>query len=63
MSAFPQYGNIYPEIQTTIKNRGGNPVAVSSLKPWIRITSGYSKGLILDSNLPFDSFYKRYSSY
>lgn len=60
MSAFPQYGNIYPEIQTTIKNRGGNPVAVSSLKPWIRITSGYSKGLILDSNLPFDSFYKRY---
>ena len=61
MSAFPQYGNIYPEIQTTIKSRGGNQLLVSGLKPWIRLSSGYSNGLILGSNLKFDSFDKRLS--
>jgi hypothetical protein len=62
MSAFPQYGNIYPEVQNTIKNRGGNQLAVSQLKPWIRIASGYSNGLVLGSNLKFDSFDKRYGN-
>lgn len=62
MSAFPQYGNIYPEIQSTIKKRGGNQLAVSQLKPWIRLASGYSNGLVLGSNLPHDSFNKRYGN-
>lgn len=63
MSAFPQYGNIYPEVQATIQSRGGNQLAVSGLKPWIRLTSAAGKsGLIMGSNLPHDSFDKRYGN-
>ena len=60
MSSFLQYGNVYPEVQSTIKSRAGNNLEVSKLKPWIRISSSLANGLVVGSNLPNDNFGTRY---
>lgn len=60
MASFPQYGDIYPEVQKTIKSRGNNQITVTDLKPWIRLTSGVGNGLILTSNQRNDTFSTRY---
>lgn len=60
MSTFLQYSNVYPEVRSTILNRAGNNLAVSQLKPWIRISSSLSSGLVVASNLPNDTFGARY---
>jgi hypothetical protein len=60
MSSFLQYGNVYPEVQSTIKSRAGNNLEVSKLKPWIRISSSLANGLVVGSNLPNDNFATRY---
>jgi hypothetical protein len=60
MSSFLQYGNVYPEVQSTITSRAGNNLEVSKLKPWIRIASSLGNGLVVGSNLPDDNFATRY---
>jgi hypothetical protein len=60
MSSFLQYGNVYPEVQSTITSRAGNNLEVSKLKPWIRIASSLDNGLVVASNLPDDNFGTRY---
>jgi hypothetical protein len=60
MSSFLQYGNVYPEVQSTITSRAGNNLEVSKLKPWIRIASSLGNGLVVGSNLPDDNFGTRY---
>ena len=60
MPLFPQYSNVYGTVQSTIKNRRGNNLEVSKLKPWIRISSGWGNGLVLGSNLSGDTFDNRY---
>lgn len=60
MSSFLQYGNVYPEVQNTILSRAGNNLLVSQLKPWIRVSSSYNNGLVIASNLQFDTFEARY---
>jgi hypothetical protein len=60
MSSFLQYGNVYPEVQSTITSRAGNNLEVSKLKPWIRIASSLGNGLVVASNLPDDNFATRY---
>lgn len=52
--SFPQYSNIYPELEALLKKRGGNnsPLAlggVSGLSTWIRLISSVDNGLILES--------------
>jgi len=50
MSVFPQFGIINENVLETIKSRtGDNTIAVSSLIPWIRISSAVDKGMILES--------------
>ena len=57
---FPQYSNIEPQIQTSIREKVSNKVKLSSLMPWIRITSAVRNGLIIASNYNGDSFTARY---
>lgn len=52
--SFPQYSNLYPELTSLLKKRGGNnkPLAqggVSGLSTWIRLVSAVDSGLILES--------------
>lgn len=53
--SFPQYSNLYPELDALLRQRGGNnaPLAmggVSGLSTWIRLVSAVSpNGLILES--------------
>lgn len=59
--SFPNLSNIYPELETTLKNRAGNnnpwnakvKPGVSGLSTWIRLLSGTTpNGLILESINP-----------
>ena len=59
---FPQYSNIDKTIQSTIQSRIGNNLMVSQLSPWIRISSAWNGGLVIESNVSNDSFSKRYGS-
>lgn len=65
--SFPNLSNIYPELATLLKKRGGNnnPVSmggVSGLSTWIRLVSSVSpNGLVMESiNGSGDIFYKNY---
>lgn len=57
---FPQYSNIEPQIQTSIREKVSNRNKLNSLMPWIRITSAVRNGLIIASNYNGDSFTARY---
>ena len=65
MGLFGQYANVYKSVQDTLRartrtlsNATGDIVAnvenVSGLKPWIRISSGVSDGLILETGISLD---------
>ena len=62
MANFPQYSNVEPQIQETLKSRIGNNVEMSKLMPWIRISSAVDGGCIIGSNLQIDSFSTRYGN-
>jgi len=57
---FPQYSNIEPQIQTSIREKVSNRNKLNSLMPWIRITSAVRNGLIISSNYKGDNFVSRY---
>lgn len=59
---FPQYSNIDKTIQSTITSRIGNNLMVSQLSPWIRISSAWDGGLVMESNVNSDSFSTRYGT-
>ena len=50
MSVFPNFSQIKDGIQSKLNDRKGNPVEVSKLNTWVRITSGASPGLTMYSN-------------
>ena len=58
--SFPNLSNIYPELETLVKNRAGNnnswnakvKPGVSGLSTWIRLLSGVDTGCILESINP-----------
>jgi hypothetical protein len=50
MSVFPNFSQIKGGIQSKLNDRKGNPVEVSKLNTWVRITSGASPGLTMYSN-------------
>jgi hypothetical protein len=60
MSTFPNFSNIAGYIQYTLKERKNNPLGVSSLNAWIKVTSGTStsegNGLVMYSNPNMDLF-------
>lgn len=59
---FPQYSNIDKTIQSTITSRIGNNLLASQLSPWIRISSAWNGGLVIESNVNYDSFSARYGT-
>lgn len=60
MSTFPNFTNIVDYAQTKLKLRKNNPLAISKLNAWIRVTSGVSSsagdGLTIVSNPNFKLF-------
>ncbi len=56
MSAFPNFSNIAPHVTAEFKRRETNPLAISALNCWVRISSGVGSGLVLISNPDFQLF-------
>lgn len=46
---FPLLSNITEDVTNLLKKRAGNNRLVSGLRPWLRISSAYKDGLILES--------------
>ena len=60
MGTFPNFSNIVGYAQTKLNGRKNNPLAISNLNAWIRVTSGVSSGkadgLTIVSNPNFKLF-------
>jgi hypothetical protein len=56
MSFFPNFSNIDDNIRKTLDGRRGNPLAVSKLNVWVKLTSAVGNGLILYSNPDYKLF-------
>jgi len=56
MSFFPNFSNIDDNIRKTLDGRRGNPLAVSKLNVWVKLTSAVGDGLILYSNPDYKLF-------
>jgi len=56
MAFFPNFSDIDNNIRTTLNNRKGNPLAVSNLNVWVKMTSAVGGGLILYSNPDYKLF-------
>jgi len=56
MAFFPNFSDIDNNIRTTLNARKGNPLAVSNLNVWVKMTSAVGGGLILYSNPDFKLF-------
>ena len=59
---FPQLSNVNNTVYKTINDRIGNNVKMSSLKPWIQLTSALDGGLIVQSLPTGDGFGARYGT-
>lgn len=53
---FPNFSNVSKYILTEIENRKKNPLSISQLNAWIRISSGVGDGLVLYSNPNWNLF-------
>lgn len=68
MGAFPQYSNVYPELQRLLDTRANNTNkpwvegGVSGLSTWIRVISGVDSGLVMQSIHGPTSFEKIYGN-
>jgi hypothetical protein len=56
MSYFPQFNNFKSHVVSKLNNRRGNPMQVSKLNVWVRLTSGVGTGLVIDSNPDYSLF-------
>jgi hypothetical protein len=56
MSFFPNFSNIDDNIRKTLDGRRGNPLTVSNLNVWVKLTSAVGGGLILYSNPDYKLF-------
>jgi hypothetical protein len=56
MSFFPSFSNIDISIKETLDKRKGNPLEVSKLNVWVKLTSAVGNGLILYSNPDYKLF-------
>lgn len=59
---FPQLSNVNSTVYKTINDRIGNNVKMSSLKPWIQLTSALDGGLVVQSLPTGDGFGARYGT-
>ena len=56
MAFFPNFSDIDNNIRTTLNNRKGNPLAVSNLNVWVKMTSAVGGGLVVYSNPDYKLF-------
>lgn len=56
MSFFPSFSNIDESIRGTLDKRKGNPLEVSKLNVWVKLTSAVGNGLVVYSNPDYKLF-------